>query len=140
MPNNNHGIQIHNFQNAKNGLKKFSKNIPSSPNLPTVETDGGIFGWFDHKVTGSELNKLTKNVQSFLIATNNQQIKVIKEFEQVYETFECLDKDYIQGILLGIEAAKKASDQAQEAAEKAIETSEKAKEHTYEIKNLSSPA
>jgi predicted nucleic acid-binding Zn-ribbon protein len=30
--------------------------------LPTVATDGGLFGLFDHKVTGEELNNLTSKI------------------------------------------------------------------------------
>lgn len=131
-----HEIQTRNFQKHKNALKKFSEIIPSSPDLPTVATDGGLFGWFDHKVTGSELNYLTDKVQNLFIATNNQLLYVINEFGQIYQTFEALDKDYIQGIIAGIEAAKVASNQATKASKKAYEVAREAKKNTIDIQSL----
>jgi hypothetical protein len=128
-------IQTHNFENAKNALKKFSKELPSSPNFPTMVTST-LFGLLDRNVTGSELNKVTNKVQEFLIATNQQQIRVIKEFDQIYQTFEALDKDYIQGLIAGNRAAEVASNQATKAARKAYEAVEKAEENTSDIKSL----
>src|SRR5690606_7929709 len=128
-------IQTHNFENAKNALKKFSENIPSSVNLPTVATHG-VWGLFSRDVTGSELNNLTYKVQKCLIATNKQQERVIKEFEQIYQTFEALDKDYIQGLIAGNKAAEAASNQAMKAARKAFDAAEESKKNTNDIEDL----
>ena len=112
-------IQAHDFENYKKELKRFSEKIPSSIDLPTVATEAGLFGWFNHTVTGAELNELTNQVLAHLIATNSYLIDSIKEFGQVYNTFEALDKEYIQGILVAVKAAEKASNQAKESASKA---------------------
>lgn len=116
-------IQTHDFNNAKKQLKEFSEKIPSTVDLQTVTTNGGLFNWFDHNVTGNELNNLTTQIQNHLIAINNLHIKSIKEFGQVYKALEALDKDYIQAIILSIKAAEKASNQAKESAFKAEKNS-----------------
>ncbi len=128
-------IQTHNFEKAKNGLRKFSEKIPSSTDFPTV-TPNTFFGLLNRNVTGSELNKVTKEVQKCIAATNVKLIGVIKEFEQVYQTFEALDKDYIQGLIAGIKAAEAASNQAMKAATKAFEAVEESKKNTNDIECL----
>lgn len=112
-------IQTHDFDEAKNQLKEFSEKIPSSIDLETVAANGGLFGWFDHNVTGDELNRLTTQIQSHLININNLNLETIKEFGQVYNALELLDKDYIQAIILSIKAAEKASEQAKRSASEA---------------------
>jgi cytochrome c556 len=117
-------IQTHDFNNAKKQLKQYSEKVPKSVELQTVSTEGGLFNWFEHKVTGNELNQLTTQIQKHLIAINNLQIESIKEFGQVYKALEALDNDYIKAIILSIQAAEKASDQAKKSAEKAEKNSE----------------
>ena len=112
-------IQSHNFDKAKTQLKKFSEDIPSSMDLESVATHGGLFDWFEHHVTGEELNKLTTQIQKWLILINDLEKKSIKEFGQVYQALEALDKDYIQAIFVAIKAAEKASEQAQKSANEA---------------------
>lgn len=109
-------IQTHDFNNAKQQLKEFSEKISSSVDLQTVDTNGGLFNWFEHNVTGNELNKLTTQIQNHLIAINKLHIESIKEFGQVYNALEALDRDYIQAIILSVKAAEKASNQAKESA------------------------
>lgn len=109
-------IQTHDFNHAKKKLKEFSEKIPSSVDLQTVATNAGLFNLKKHTVTGSELNKLTSQIQKHLITINNLHIESIKEFGQVYKALEALDKDYIQAIILSIKAAEKASIQAKESA------------------------
>ncbi|MEK3865855.1 hypothetical protein MHH60_20515 [Paenibacillus sp. FSL H7-0716] len=109
-------IQTHDFNHAKKQLKEFSEKIPSSVDLQSVASKGGLFNWFDHNVTGNEFNQLTTQIQKHLITINNLHIKSIKEFGQVYNALEALDKDYIQAIILSIKAAEKASSQAKESA------------------------
>ena len=108
-------IQTHNFENAKNQLKEFSLTKPEELALKKVDVDGGLFNWFDHKVTGQELNALTKQLQGYLIKFNTLNTKFIKEFGEVYNALEALDKEYIQAILISIKAAEKASQEAKDA-------------------------
>jgi len=116
-------IQKHDFNHAKNQLKQFSEKIPPSIDLQAVASKGGLFNWFDSKVTGNELNQLTTQIQKHLITLSNLHIESIKEFGQVYHALEALDKDYIQAIILSIKAAEKASSQAKESAVEAQKNS-----------------
>ena len=108
-------ITSHSFEEAKNQIAEFSKNANTAVEFDRVDTDGGLFGWFDHTVTGEELNKLTAQVQEQFIQTNKYASETAKEFGQVYQALEALDKDYIQAILISVESAKKASKEAKDA-------------------------
>lgn len=68
-----------------------------------------ILGTDNHKVTGAELNGLTSQIQKHLIDINTIHGKFIKEFGQVYNALEALDKDYIQAILISIKATEATS-------------------------------
>lgn len=118
-------IQYHNFENAKEELKKFSEQTVTDLDLKKVNNskDVGEFigDWFfgrgiglNHKVTGEELNDLTLQIQKHLHSINNTQIKLIKEFGQVYSALEALDQDYIQAILVSIKATEETSQSIQE--------------------------
>ena len=108
-------IQTHNFEKAKRQLKNFSMTKPEELALKKVDVDGGLFNWFDHKVTGQELNDLTNQIQGYLIKFNTLNTKFIKEFGEVYNALEALDKEYIQAILISIKAAEKANKEAKDA-------------------------
>jgi len=112
-------INSHEFDDAKKQLKEFSEIIPSKVDLKTITSHEGIFDWFEHKVTGNELNEITAEIQQLLISINDWITKSIKEFGKVYMALEALDKDYIQSIIIAIRAAEKASNQAKKAAEEA---------------------
>ena len=118
-------IQTHNFENAKKELKNFSEQTTTDLNLSRVNSSksfGEAFGdWIlgrgigtKHNVTGEELNDLTSEIQTHLQNVNNTQIKLIKEFGQVYSALEVLDRDYIQAILISIKATEKTSESIQE--------------------------
>lgn len=118
-------IQYHNFENAKEELKKFSEQTVTDLDLKKVNNvkDVGEFigDWFlgrgiglNHKVTGEELNDLTIQIQTHFHSINHTQIKLIKEFGQVYSALEALDQDYIQAILVSIKATEETSQSIQE--------------------------
>lgn len=128
-------IQTHSFEDAKGQLKKFSEQTTGNLDLEKVNTSKGIgeflfgggFG-FNHKVTGSELNSLTTQIQDKLIGLNEVQRDIIVEFGQVYNALEALDKEYIQGILTAIKSAQKANEDvrgAQKDIERTIEVQKK---------------
>ncbi|ARX69637.1 hypothetical protein [Bacillus thuringiensis] len=108
-------IQTHNFEKAKKQLKEFSMTKPEELALNKVDVEGGLFNWFDHKVTGQELNDLTSQIQEYLIKFNTLNEEFIDEFGEVYNALEALDKEYIQGILISIKAAEKASSEAKDS-------------------------
>ena len=102
-------IEKHNFQQSKKQIKEFSEQTFKEFQLDKVKTEGSIVVWNNHNVTGEEINKLVSQIQKYLIEFNSFNIKFIKEFGQVYNAFESLDKDYIQAILIAIKATEKAN-------------------------------
>ena len=95
-------IETYNFEISKNELKTFSERTQTNIELSKVKNNSGLFGLFDYNVTGKDLNNLTDQIQKYLIEGNEIQIKIIKEFGQIYNTFEALDKDYMNKICLSI--------------------------------------
>lgn len=108
-------IKPHSFEDAKQHIHAFSGRTSSNLGLEKVNDSGGLFGWFEHTVTGTELNKVTAQVQDYLIKFNELHIDFIKEFGQVYKALESLDKEYIPAILSAIKGAETASNQAKAA-------------------------
>lgn len=102
-----HPIKEHDFQNAKKSLKKFSEKAKEQIELNSVRTDGGFLWLGDHKVTGTELNTITSQIQDYLIKINQLNQDFVDEFGQVYKAFEALDKDYICWIVAAIKSIEK---------------------------------
>ncbi len=111
-------VETHNFDDAKQKIQNFSNNLPSSLNLKMVKEDVGPFGWMDHDVSGKEFNELVSNLQNSTLSIYDWIKKIIQEFGEIYRAFESLDKDYIQGILISLKAAEKASNQALEISKR----------------------
>lgn len=111
-------IRPHDFEEAKEHIQTFANNTSACTDLDRVSTRGGLFGWFDHNVTGAELNKVTGQVQDHLVRINELQKSFISEFGQVYKALESLDSEYIKGILIAVKGAQESSDQAKSASEK----------------------
>lgn len=132
-------IQRHNFEKAKNELKKFSEQTTTDLDLKRVDDTksvGEFLGdWFlgrgiglKRNVTGKELNELTLQIQTHLQSINNTQIKLIKEFGQVYSALEALDNDYIKAILVAIKSTEETSEgikETQEQIKKIVENQKK---------------
>lgn len=132
-------IKTHDFEDAKLAIKRFSEQTSTELDLKRVDDRKGVGEWLgdaifgggiglDHKVTGKELNELTVQVQTHLRSVNDTQIKLIKQFGQVYEALDALDKEYIQAILIAIKAAEKTNDgiaAAQERITKIVEDQKK---------------
>ena len=102
-------IKRHSFDLAKNRLKEFSEKTEAELEIDKVRTDGGFLGFGDHKVTGYELNRRLETIQEHFIAVNTTNNKVIKEFREVYNAFDILDKDYITSIVANVKAIEKTS-------------------------------
>lgn len=104
-------IKKHSFELAKNRLKEFSEKTEAELKIDKVDTDGRILGFFsDHNVTGYELNERLETIQEHFIAVNTTNNKVIKEFQEVYNALDALDKDYITSIVANVKAIEKTSD------------------------------
>lgn len=102
-------IKRHSFELAKNRLKEFSEKTEDELEIDKVETDGGFLWLFDHKVTGYELNKRLEKIQGNFVAVNTINNKVIKEFKEIYNALDVLDKDYIASIVANVKAIEKTS-------------------------------
>ena len=114
-------INRHDFENAKNEIKTFSENLPSNPSFDLVRNDE-LWGLLDHTVTGVELNDFIKKVQEHFKSVYDVLRNSVKEFGTIYKALDTLDKDYINGILISLEKAIEASDQAVKAQENIHDT------------------
>lgn len=114
-------IKTHDFEKTKNKILMFSGTVPKNLTLPEFKERGWFLNIGDHMVTGSEMNCFVLKIQDILINSNETMRSIISEFRDVYGAFESLDKDYIQSIIISIEASEKASVQAAQASIKAID-------------------
>lgn len=130
-----YGVQIdgHYFEEAKNNLKSILDRTKANPELAQVKTFGGLFNLFSHNVTGDELNELTAQIQKHLIGLNNFDSDIITQMEELYQTIDALDKDYIQKIVISLQCAEKASQDAQKAL---TETNKTVSEYAATQKDL----
>lgn len=106
-------IREHDFQQAKNALKKYSEQTRTSVKLPSVPTAGKYISFFDHNVTGEELNNVVSKIQEGFIDFNKFNQSIVEELGNVYKAFEGLDKDYIAGIVISIKATAKVNGKIQ---------------------------
>ncbi|SDX59089.1 hypothetical protein [Eubacterium barkeri] len=102
-------IKRHSFDLAKKRLKEFSEKNMAELAIDRVKTDGDFFGLGDHKVTGYELNNRLESIQGHLIDINSTNNKTIKEFREIYNALNALDKDYITSIVASVKAIEKTS-------------------------------
>ena len=118
----------HNFEVAKQNIYRLSSNQSEDTRLSSFETEGWFFGLNDHKVTGAELNsQLVSPLQDKLTGLTNDITNLFSIAHQTYNAMESLDKDYIQGIVAGLNSAKEASDQALNSSRQALNASSEVK-------------
>lgn len=89
--------------------------------ITPVQTEGTFIPFNDHNVTGDELNDVITEIQEHLIEVNKLQIKFVREFSNVYDAFNYLDKDYIDAINNNIHTIGVVSNQALTASRQANE-------------------
>ena len=127
-------IKPHKFEAAKNKIHSLSKTVPNV-SLRNFPTEGSIFPWNHHNITGDEVNRLLVSPLQSTLIEQNLTIKSLFEIaDEVYKALESLDKEYIQGIIAAVMSAKTASDQAKEASRKAFDASTKATTAQVDIK------
>lgn len=102
-------IKKHNFELAKNRLKEFSEKKEAEIAIDKVSTSGGFLGMGNHKVTGYEFNSRIETIQNHLIDINTTNNKTIKEFREIYNALDALDKDYMTSIVASVKAIEKTS-------------------------------
>lgn len=103
-------IKTHDFQEAKKSIQEYSQKIPDNIMIEDVETKGGLFGWFDHTVTGEELNDTIDKIGRNYIALRDWQDSTVKMFSNVVKVMEALDKDYITPITYAVKRANENFD------------------------------
>lgn len=128
-------IKRHRFDLAQNRLKEFSEGTEADIEIAKVRTDGGLLDLFDHLVTGDEFNSRIKAIQKHFIAVNQTNNKVIKEFREVYNALDALDKEYIASILANVKAIEKTSNDVRSQQKKLVEHHEELKKHQTEIED-----
>lgn len=124
--------KVNELEKKKKEIKSLVRSINSSENLPTVAERGGLFGRFDYKVTGEELNNFTSKVQSRLIGQNQAIKKTTQEFGSVYTSII----ETLRLVNVSLAGAVKASNQAHEAGVKAGKNAAKVKTAQDDIKKL----
>lgn len=129
-------LQFTSFENAKKQLQTFSTRNEGDFGIGKVETDGGFLYLGNHKVTGTELNKITSQVQDYLIKINGFSKDVVKEIGHVYVALESLDKEYIPAIMTAVKGAEIASNQAKTASEHARVAQEDIKDTIQKQKRI----
>ena len=113
-------IKKHDFEIAKKriGDFKLSNNGNSFARIDEKE----FFGFFDHNVTGQEMNKHIDKVQNAFIGVNKYINDIVKEFKEIYNAFDALDKEYINGIIKSLEKAQKAINENNDTVKNLEET------------------
>lgn len=122
-------INYHKFEIQKDAIKRFSENLPKPVELKSVDEKKYFwkFSYGSHNVTGEEFNALVKALNKALEDNNEVGKRLTKEFGSIYNAFESLDKDYIQGICASIATAKESAKQALEASNQAKDSFEEAR-------------
>ena len=72
-------------------------------------------------VTGKEMNEFVNKVQAAFIESNQASIKIIREFKEIYNVFEVLDKQYITYFESAIQNLNTVSEKATFASNSAID-------------------
>lgn len=131
-------ISNHDFNAAKEQLKKFAEQDVKELKFDKVRTHEDIFGleWAEHGVTGKELNSLIEKLQKYFSNVYDRDQNLIKEFGEVYKALEALDKDYIQAILTSVSAIKKTNEKLSIDKERINQTIEKQKATLIALKQF----
>ncbi len=103
-------IEKREFDNNKKQLKEFAEKHEQDLYLQEFKSSEGPFDLFNHKVTGDEMNNFIEVLQTYLFEFSESDKRIIKEFQHVYDTFDALDKEYINGIVGNIKTLKETSD------------------------------
>ena len=78
--------------------------------LDSFRTGDSFLGFFDHRVTGAEINsQLVVPLREKLSGVTADIRNLFDIFHDTYNALESLDKDYMRGVVDGVEEAKRAS-------------------------------
>ena len=128
-------IKTHNFEDAKRRLKEVSEKKIEGFEINIVGTkDKFLFLEGDHKVTGKEFNDRIIAINQHLINLHTKTYENNKEFGEVYNALEALDKDYIAVILTSINAIEEVSKHMREEIDTIKEVQKKILENFQKFK------
>ena len=128
-------IKTHNFEDAKRRLKEVSEKKPEEFEIELVKLKEKF--WFlerDHKVTGKEFNDWIIAINQHLTNLHTKTYENNKEFGEVYNALEALDKDYIAVILTSINAIEEVSKHMREEIDTIKEVQKKTLENFQKFK------
>ena len=128
-------IKTHNFEDAKRRLKEVSEKKIEGFEINIVGTkDKFLFLEGEHKVTGDEFNSRIKAINQHLTNLHTKTYENNKEFGEVYNALEALDKDYIAVILTSINAIEEVSKHMREEIDTIKEVQKKTLENFQKFK------
>ena len=128
-------IKTHNFEDAKRRLKEVSEKKIEGFEINIVGTkDKFLFLEGDHKVTGEEFNDRIIAINQHLTNLHTKTYENNKEFGEVYNALEALDKDYIAVILTSINAIEEVSKHMREEIDTIKEVQKKILENFQKFK------
>ncbi len=91
--------------------------------LDSFRTGDSFLGFFDHRVTGAEINsQLVVPLREKLSGVTADIRNLFDIFHDTYNALESLDKYYIGGIVDGVNKAIAASDEAKSAGQTALKS------------------
>ena len=128
-------IKTHNFEDAKRRLKEVSEKKIEGFEINIVGTkDKFLFLEGEHKVTGDEFNSRIIAINRHLTNLHTKTYENNKEFGEVYNALEALDKDYIAVILTSINAIEEVSKHMREEIDTIKEVQKKILENFQKFK------
>ena len=130
-------IKTHNFEDAKRRLKEVSEKKPEEFEIGLVKFKENFLFLKEvreHKVTGDEFNSRITAIQQHLINLHTKTYENNKEFGEVYNALEALDKDYIAVILTSINAIEEVSKHMREEIDTIKEVQKKTLENLQKFK------
>ena len=128
-------IKTHNFEDAKRRLKEVSEKKIEGFKINIVDTkDKFLFLEGEHKVTGDEFNDRIIAIHQHLTNLHTKTYENNKEFGEVYNALEALDKDYIAVILTSINAIEEVSKHMREEIDTIKEVQKKTLENFQKFK------
>ena len=103
------------FDEALNSLNELQVTIKRTHRFNVLEERGGLFGWFEKKVSAEQMNDFSEKVQNYFNDENKKINACYKQLVKVYEVFETLDREYIAGIVGAFNQAIEATNKVQTA-------------------------
>ena len=111
-------LDIHprNFRNHINRLEELTSSLNDDDiDIGISQTKITAFGKIKDrkttdKVTVEDINGLTSDIIEVFEKVQEHELKMLEEFQTVFYTFDSLDKEYINAILINIAAIKKTNE------------------------------